>query len=146
MAQPAAADQPCARPGLAALARTPGDGQNDSQRNPISHPHRVAALRVSSNQADRSSARELDAWKETTDQTRSIHFGDLPVLILSAAEPQVEWVQQFHVMHQEMLGLSARAAHRIIPSVEHLNFITQRENAQHVSRAILEFIADATRP
>jgi len=94
----------------------------------------------------KSSARELDAWKETTDQTRSIHFGDLPVLILSAAEPQVEWVQQFHVMHQEMLGLSARAAHRIIPGVEHLNFITRRENAQHVSRAILEFIADETRP
>src|SRR5262249_9268136 len=32
----------------------------------------------------KSAARELDAWKETTDQTRSIHFGNLPLLILSA--------------------------------------------------------------
>jgi pimeloyl-ACP methyl ester carboxylesterase len=94
----------------------------------------------------RSSARELDTWKETMGQTRLIHFGDLPVLILSAAEPQAEWVNEFHVMHEEMLGMSTRAAHHIIPGVEHLNFVTRRENAQQVSRAILEFIADAKGP
>jgi pimeloyl-ACP methyl ester carboxylesterase len=94
----------------------------------------------------KSSARELDTWKETTDQVRSAHFGALPVLILSAAEPQVQWVNEFHVMHESMLGLSTRAARRIIPGAEHLNFVTRRENARHVSHAILEVIADAKSP
>src|SRR5262245_10381052 len=89
----------------------------------------------------KSSARELDAWKETMDQMRSIHLADLPVLILSAAEPQVDWVHQFHVLHEEMLGLSTRSGHRIIPGVEHLNFVTRRENVRPIIRAILELVA-----
>jgi pimeloyl-ACP methyl ester carboxylesterase len=90
----------------------------------------------------KSAARELDALKETADQMRSVHFGNLPVLILSAAAPEVEWVNELHMMHEEMLSLSTRATHRIIPGVEHLNFITRRENVRQVSRAILELIAD----
>jgi pimeloyl-ACP methyl ester carboxylesterase len=89
----------------------------------------------------KSAARELDAWKETSDQMGSIHFGDLPMLILSAAEPQVEWVHQLHLMHEEMSGLSTRSGHRIIPGVEHLNFVTRRENVRPIIRAILELLA-----
>jgi pimeloyl-ACP methyl ester carboxylesterase len=93
-----------------------------------------------------ASARELDTWTETSDQMRPVHFGDLPILILSAAEPQVEWVNEFHVMHEEMLGLSTRANHRIIPGVEHLNFVTRQDNIRPIIRAILELIAAAKDP
>jgi pimeloyl-ACP methyl ester carboxylesterase len=116
------------------LLSTMTDGLSEFERS------RARAFFVSARHL-KSSARELEAWKETTDQTRSVNFGDLPMLILSAAEPQVEWVKGFQMMHQEMLGLSTRSTHRIIPGVEHLNFITRRENAQHVSSAILKFIA-----
>jgi pimeloyl-ACP methyl ester carboxylesterase len=88
----------------------------------------------------KSSARELDAWKDTTDQTRSLDFGELPLTILSATEPQVAWVKDFQKMHEEMASLSNRASHRIIPGVEHLNIVTRRENAVHVTSAILEMI------
>ena len=43
-------------------------------------------------------------------------------------------------MHEEMAGLSSRASHHIIPGVEHLNIVTRRENALHVTRAILEVV------
>jgi pimeloyl-ACP methyl ester carboxylesterase len=88
----------------------------------------------------KSSARELDAWKETTDLARSIHLGSLPVLILSASEPQVDWVRDFQTMHDEMTNISRRAVHRTVPGVEHLNFVTRRENAKVVSDAILDLI------
>ena len=39
-----------------------------------------------------------------------------------------------------MVGLSSRAAHYIIPGVEHLNMVTLRENSVHVTRAILEVV------
>jgi len=88
----------------------------------------------------KSAARELDAWKETTEQTRTLHFGEVPLTILSADEPQVPWVRDFQTMHDEMVGLSSRASHHIIPGVEHLNIVTRRENALHVTRAILEVV------
>lgn len=88
----------------------------------------------------KSAARELDAWKETTEQTRSLHFGEVPLTILSADEPQVPWVRDFQTMHEEMVRLSFRASHHIIPGVEHLNIVTRRENALHVTRAILEVV------
>jgi pimeloyl-ACP methyl ester carboxylesterase len=88
----------------------------------------------------KSSARELDAWKDTTDQTRSLDLGELPLTILSAGEPRVAWVKEFQRMHEEMTDLSTHASHRIIPGVEHLNIVTNPENALHVIAAILEMI------
>jgi pimeloyl-ACP methyl ester carboxylesterase len=88
----------------------------------------------------KSAARELDAWKETAEQTRSLHFGEIPLTILSADEPQVPWVKDFQNMHEEMAGLSSSAVHHIIPGVEHLNMVTRRENSVHVTRAILEVV------
>src|SRR5262249_21387256 len=88
----------------------------------------------------KSAARELDAWNETTDQTRSVQLGAIPVLILSASEPQVEWVKDFQALHKEMINLSSHAVHRIVPGVEHLNFVTHRDNAELVSNAIFELV------
>jgi pimeloyl-ACP methyl ester carboxylesterase len=88
----------------------------------------------------KSAGRELDAWRETADQTRSIHFGELPLNILSADEPPVPWVKDFQIMHEEMVRLSTRGSHRIIPGVEHLNLVTSRNNSVHVTRAILEAV------
>jgi pimeloyl-ACP methyl ester carboxylesterase len=93
----------------------------------------------------KSSARELNAWNETAEQTRSVHFGNLPLLILSAPEPQVQWVRDFHKMHEEMSSLSTSATHRAVPGAEHLNIVTRRENALHVSRGILEVVDEARR-
>lgn len=92
-----------------------------------------------------STARELDAWKETTDQTRAVQFGNLPLIILSADEPQVPWVRDFQIMHEEMRRLSRRASHHIIPGVEHLNLVTRRDHAVHVARAILEVVEGVRR-
>jgi len=88
----------------------------------------------------KSAARELDAWNETAVQTRTIRLGNLPITILSADEPRVAWVKDFQAMHEEMTGLSTRTFHRIVPGVEHLNIVTSRKNALHVSDAILELV------
>jgi pimeloyl-ACP methyl ester carboxylesterase len=94
-----------------------------------------------SNRHLKASARELDAWNETTEQIRSIKdFGAIPLLILSAGEPQEAWVAEFQNLHVEMARLSTRGSHRIVPGAEHLNIITRRESAEHVSRAILELV------
>ena len=93
-----------------------------------------------SSQHLKSAARELDAWTDTTGQTRSIHFGNLPLTILSADEPQISWVKDFQVMHEEMVRLSARASHRIIHGVEHLNIVTNREHSVQVTGAIVEMV------
>ena len=94
-----------------------------------------------SNRHLKNSARELDTLSETTEQARSIKdFGAIPLLILSAAEPQEAWVTEFQNLHLEMARLSTRGSHRIVPGAEHLNIITRRESAEHVSRAILELV------
>ena len=93
-----------------------------------------------SNRHLRAAARELDAWTETTEQIRGINLGSLPLVILSAGEPEAPWVQEFQVMHDEMLSVSTRSAHRIVYGAEHLNIITKRENARRVSRSILEMV------
>ena len=86
----------------------------------------------------KAAARELDAWKETTDEMRSIQFDNLPLLILSADQPPIPWVKDFQVMHEETARLSARGVHRVIQGAEHLNIVTHRKNALHVAQAILE--------
>jgi pimeloyl-ACP methyl ester carboxylesterase len=89
----------------------------------------------------KASARELDALNETTEQVRSIKdFGAVPLLILSAGEPQDTWVTEFQHLHVEMARLSTRGSHQIVRGAEHLNIVTRRENAAHVSRAILELV------
>jgi pimeloyl-ACP methyl ester carboxylesterase len=94
-----------------------------------------------SNRHLKASARELDAWKETTEQTRAIKdFGAIPLLILSAGEPQDSWVTEFQDLHKEMARLSSRGSHQIIPGAEHLNIITRSESAGHLSRAVLELV------
>src|SRR5262249_20103675 len=93
----------------------------------------------------KSAARELDAWKGTAEQTRAVRFGNLPLLILSAPEPQVQWVKEFQKMHEEMLSLSTSSTHRTVPGAEHLNIVTRQENALHVSRGILEVVDEVRR-
>jgi pimeloyl-ACP methyl ester carboxylesterase len=94
-----------------------------------------------SNHHLKASARELDAWNETTEQIRAIKdFGAIPLLILSAGEPQAAWVTEFQNLHVEMARLSTRGSHQIVRGAEHLNIVTRRENAGHVSRAILELV------
>jgi pimeloyl-ACP methyl ester carboxylesterase len=109
------------------------DGLSDSERT------RARAFFVTARHL-KSSARELDAWKETADQIRSVHFGALPLVILSAAEPRADWVQELEGMHHEMASLSTRSVHRVIPGAEHFNIITHRANAERVSEAILELV------
>jgi pimeloyl-ACP methyl ester carboxylesterase len=120
------------------MLSTMSEGLSDFERR------RARAFFVSARHL-KASARELDAWKETAEQTRSIHLGSIPVLILSASEPQMEWVQDFQAMHEEMLNLSSLAVHRIVPGVEHLNFVTRRENAERVSDSILELVEEIRR-
>lgn len=94
-----------------------------------------------SNRHLKASARELDAWNETTKQARAIKdFGAIPLLILSAGEPQDSWVTEFQDLHREMAHLSTRGSHQIIPEAEHLNMVTRRESARRLSRAILELV------
>lgn len=88
----------------------------------------------------KASARELDAWKETANQTRSVHLGDIPLLVLSAGAPQLPWVEDFQKLHQLMTSLSNRSAHRVVPGVDHLTMVTRHENASQVSQAILEVV------
>jgi len=93
-----------------------------------------------SNRHLRAAARELDAWAETTEQIRGINLGGVPLVILSAGEPDAPWVQEFQIMHNEMLSVSTRSAYRIIYGAEHLNIVTKRENARRVSRSILDMV------
>jgi hypothetical protein len=94
-----------------------------------------------SNRHLKASARELDAWNDTTEQIRAIKdFGAIPLLILSAGAPQADWVTEFQNLHVEMARLSTRGSHQIVRGAEHLDIVTRRENAQHVSRAILELV------
>jgi pimeloyl-ACP methyl ester carboxylesterase len=109
------------------------DGLSDAERT------RARAFFVSARHL-KSSARELDSWKETADQTRTLHFGALPLLILSAGEPQSAWMKEFQAMHKEMTGRSTRSVHRIVPGAEHFNIVTHRDHAAHVSEAILELV------
>jgi pimeloyl-ACP methyl ester carboxylesterase len=88
----------------------------------------------------KASARELGAWKRTSDQTRSVHFGDVPLLILSADQPQLSWVKEFEALHHEMVRLSDQSAHRIVHGAEHLNIVTRPEHAANVAEAILEVV------
>ena len=89
----------------------------------------------------KASARELDAWEKRRLQTRSIKdFGTIPLLVLSAGQPQAPWVTEFQNLHQEMTRLSTRGSHRIVPGAEHLNIMTRRESGHYMSRAILELI------
>jgi pimeloyl-ACP methyl ester carboxylesterase len=87
-----------------------------------------------------TAARELDAWTETTEPIHGINLGNLPLTILSAGEPDAAWVQEFQVMHEEMLSVSTRSTHRILRGAEHLNIVTKRENARRVSRSILDMV------
>jgi len=93
----------------------------------------------------KSAARELDAWTDTADQTRSIHLDDIPLLILSADQPQLPWVRDFQALHHEMTKLSSRSAHRVVTGVEHFDIITRPANAAHVAEAILEMVEYARR-
>jgi pimeloyl-ACP methyl ester carboxylesterase len=108
----------------------------------LSHNERTRArMFFVSNRHLKASARELDGLNETAEHARSIKdFGAIPMLILSAGEPQVGWVTELQNLHVEMARLSTRGSHQIIRGAEHLNIITRRENAEHVSRAILELV------
>jgi pimeloyl-ACP methyl ester carboxylesterase len=111
---------------------TEGLSQNERNR---------ARMFFVSNHHLKTSARELDALNETTAAVRSIKgFGAIPLLVLSAGAPQDSWVTEFQNLHVEMAHLSTRGSHRIVPEAEHLNIITRRESAEHLSRAILELV------
>ncbi|HVY31087.1 MAG TPA: alpha/beta hydrolase [Polyangiaceae bacterium] len=88
-----------------------------------------------------SSARELDAWRESAAQARSARLGSFPKLFLSASGPDTPQVRDLTTLHRELANRHPGAEHRILPGTSHITMVTHRDQAKLVAGAILEIVA-----
>jgi pimeloyl-ACP methyl ester carboxylesterase len=92
-----------------------------------------------------SSARELDAWGDTTRQAKSVQFGGYPKLFLSASGPDTPEVRVFTALHQELADRYPGAVHRILPGTSHIAMVTHGDQSKQVVDAVLEVVDDVRR-
>lgn len=78
-------------------------------------------------------------------------YRDLPLHILSADQPDASigdaadraW---FTGLHREMLELSTRARHTVIPGADHLSIVTHPDHARRVAQVIRELLQQTPAP
>lgn len=92
-----------------------------------------------------ASARELDAWSESSTQARKAQLGSYPKLFLSASGPDTREVRDFKALHQELADRFPGAVHRTLPGTTHITMVTHRDQSQQVTSAILEVVEQARR-
>lgn len=90
-----------------------------------------------------ASARELDAWQQSSAQAKRARLGDFPKLFLSANGPDTQQVRDFKALHQELADQYPGSEHRILPGTTHITMVTHRDQASAVTRAILVTAARA---